>query len=158
MNGLMVFIESRLVVDEQHARKDLHYLDAATSGGSWEYGIGHNLPWSELGEGGSIGRLTSENHANDVMLVARMVRTARRRAERALREVAATRALIERVFGYEAKIDGEWGCRHSEEDIAAGRCEYTSVEGIEALRLIAAVWSDHPDYLSEWAPEARSDG
>lgn len=35
----------------------------------------------------------------------------------------AHRALVEIAFGYAAKIDGEWGCCHSAEDIRAGLCD-----------------------------------
>ena len=71
--------------------------------------------------------------------------------QRPLREVTAKRAIIRAVFDYEATIDGEWGCGHSADDIAAGRCD--SPDQIEALRVLAAVYDDHPDYRTAWAPE-----
>jgi hypothetical protein len=70
---------------------------------------------------------------------------------RALREVAAKRAIIATVFAYEAKIDGEWACCHSAKEIAIGQCPETRPDDITALRELAAIWSDHPDYQDGWA-------
>lgn len=70
--------------------------------------------------------------------------------ERTLREVTAKRAIIATVFAYEAKIDGEWGCCHSAAGIAAGYCPEIEVDDVPALRELAAIWSDHPDYRDEW--------
>lgn len=39
-----------------------------------------------------------------------------------LRSCAADRRLIDIAFEHAAKIDGEWGCVHSADDIRGGRC------------------------------------
>jgi len=70
---------------------------------------------------------------------------------RVLREVAAKRAILERIFTYEAKIDGEWGCCHSAEDIRTGRCPDTKPDEIEGVRLLAGIWSDHESFRAEWS-------
>lgn len=64
---------------------------------------------------------------------------------RALREVAAKRAILAR---YERGVSGElpeW--KAGRELIEAGLAILLGV-----LRDLAAVWSDHPDYRQEWAP------
>ena len=76
---------------------------------------------------------------------------ARHDPARVLREVAAKRAIVATVSAYEAKIDGEWGCCHSATGIAGGYCPEIRPDDIRALRELAAVWSDHPDYRQEWA-------
>jgi len=71
-------------------------------------------------------------------------------------EVEAKRKLIDAVLDYEATIDGEWGCCHSAEQIAAGRCGETSPDEIDALRLLAQPYADRPGWREEWraAPPA----
>jgi hypothetical protein len=71
--------------------------------------------------------------------------------ERPLREVTAKRVLIAAVLRYETIIDGEWGDCHEEDEIAAGLCPEHQPDEMGALRHLAAVWSDHPDYREEWA-------
>lgn len=73
---------------------------------------------------------------------------------RALAEADAKRQLIKAILRYEAKIDGEWGCCHSADEITAGRCEETNPNDITALRLLALPYARHPDYRDEWRPEA----
>lgn len=68
-----------------------------------------------------------------------------------LRDVAAKRGMIRLAFQHAAKIDGEWGCCHSAEQIEAGLCEYGPE--LELLQLLAAPYAAHPDYRPEWAPE-----
>lgn len=59
-------------------------------------------------------------------------------AERAvLRRCAAARELLDEIFNYEARIDGEWGCCHSAEQIRAGQCPETNVDKIPAVRAMA---------------------
>lgn len=65
------------------------------------------------------------------------------RSERALREVAAKRAilaLVERVENLENRIDGEWPIGWS--------ADYPSGE---LLQLLAATYVDHPEYRTEWS-------
>lgn len=62
---------------------------------------------------------------------------------RALREVRAWRAMVRTVFEYEGELDHLGG--------AVPEDERSNVDHLPALRAIAAVWSDHPDYLPEWS-------
>jgi len=73
-------------------------------------------------------------------------------AERRLREIAAKQAIVAAVLVYEQKIDGEWGCCHTAEEIAAGVCDDIDPDSIPALRHLAAIDSDHPDYDQRWKP------
>lgn len=75
---------------------------------------------------------------------------ARHDPARVLREIDAKRQLLDKLFAYEAKIDGEWGCCHSAEEIRAGMCEETNPSDITALRLLASVYEGRPGYLEEW--------
>lgn len=77
---------------------------------------------------------------------------ARHDPARVLAEVAAKRRMVDQTFRYEAKIDGEWGCVHTAEEIAAGRCTETPVDQIKTLRLLALPFADHPEYREEWKP------
>ncbi|WP_413104527.1 DUF6221 family protein [Streptomyces sp. Inha503] len=77
---------------------------------------------------------------------------ARHHPTRVLAEIEAKRRLMAEVFSYEAKIDGEWGCGHSADDIAAGLCPETDPSEITALRLLALCYADHPDHRDEWRP------
>ncbi len=77
---------------------------------------------------------------------------ARHDPARVMAEVAAKRAVIDMTFRYEAKIDGEWACCHSADEIRAGVCTAIPVNEIETLRILAAVYADHPDYQPEWRP------
>ncbi|MGW1938970.1 DUF6221 family protein [Streptomyces goshikiensis] len=77
---------------------------------------------------------------------------ARHNPARVLAEVDVRRRLIQEVLRYEAKIDGEWGCCHSREQIAAGLCEEINPDDIEALRLLALPYADQPGYREKWRP------
>lgn len=90
---------------QAHAEKDLWALDRATPG-RWEAHFGYNLPYSLIMvDGVDIGRLTAtrgalpdggdDQHAADILLVVRLVRKARERAEAVLRTVAAHRKILE---------------------------------------------------------------
>lgn len=71
---------------------------------------------------------------------------------RILADAPARMRLVDTIFAYEAKIDGEWGCTHSPDAIEAGLCPETDPDGIEALRLLAVAFDGHPDYREEWRP------
>ncbi|WP_329336138.1 DUF6221 family protein [Streptomyces sp. NBC_01352] len=71
---------------------------------------------------------------------------------RVLREIDAKQRLLGKVFAYEAKIDGEWGCCHDADEIAAGQCPEIQPKDITALRLLALPYVDKPGYREEWAP------
>lgn len=71
---------------------------------------------------------------------------------RVLAECEAKRRLIAEILAYEARIDGEWGCCHSAEQIARNECPPTPVDEIPALRLLALPDAGHPDFRPEWRP------
>lgn len=73
---------------------------------------------------------------------------------RVLAEVKAKRELIEIAFSHAAKIDGEWGCCHSEESIKAGLCEDERPEDQAILRTLAKLYDSHPDYDPAWSVNA----
>ncbi|MCW2905141.1 MAG: hypothetical protein JWO67_7406 [Streptosporangiaceae bacterium] len=75
---------------------------------------------------------------------------ARHDPARVLAAVEAKRGIMEQVFRYEAKIDGEWACCHSADEIRAGYCAETPVNEIGILRLLALPYAEHPDYRPEW--------
>lgn len=157
MTDLVAFLTARLAEAEAHARKDLYVIDRATPLEQWTAHYGYNLPYSLLGEDGSIGRITSsygrvladgepDQHQADVMLVARLVRGSRRKAERALREVEALRAVVEE---YESTMRWVEELRERGEPSEAYARHVGSLLGV--LRTFAAIWSDHPDYQESWA-------
>lgn len=71
---------------------------------------------------------------------------------RVLADAPARQRLVTRIFEYEAKTDGEWGCGHDAGEIEAGRCPETDPDEIEALRLLAVAYDGHPDYQERWRP------
>lgn len=77
---------------------------------------------------------------------------ARHDPARVLRGVEAKRRMIDEIFRYEECIDGEWGCCHEAEAIAAGECKRNNRRIIPALKIIASEWSDHADYREGWKP------
>lgn len=77
---------------------------------------------------------------------------ARHDPARVFRDVEAKRRLVNRILRYEAKIDGEWDCCHDAEAIGRGACPEINPNEIEALQLLAAPYSDHPDYDPAWSP------
>lgn len=72
--------------------------------------------------------------------------------KRVLAEVDAKRRILVEIFGYEAKIDGEWGCCHSAADIGAGKCPEIDINEIAALRILALPYAGRDGYRDEWRP------
>lgn len=70
---------------------------------------------------------------------------------RMLVESEVKRAIIQDNLDDAAAMDGEWACCHSADDIRAGLCPLIG-PATTAIRLLAAVYSDHADYLYEWTP------
>lgn len=70
--------------------------------------------------------------------------------QRVLACVAAKRRLIDAILEYEAKIDGEWGCCHSAEQIESGECPEIPPDETEALRILAAPYAGRPGWREEW--------
>lgn len=156
------FIEQRLDEAERHARKDLGALDAATAGGDWHVRYGINLPASEVWAGGAeIGRLTAtlgsladggeDLHRRDGFLVARMVRTARGRAEHALRDVEAKRRIL--AAHPLANDPGELPhcetCRYIP-DPADPEPFLEAGYPCPTVRALALPFVEHPDCRQEW--------
>jgi len=175
MDDLAAFLRARLDEDEAHAQKDLWAVARSTAQGDWDALYGYNVPHSYIeapaGSHARIAEFTSHRasppladgeedlHAADVLLAARMVRAAKSRAERVLREVAAKRAILADSLAQEHFLDdGEWyGCAavsHHPPGQPTGRdCTCGRDEEVERrLRLLAAIYSDHPGYRQEWAP------
>lgn len=68
---------------------------------------------------------------------------ARHNPARVLRDIQAWRAMMRAVLEYEGELD------HLTE--SAPPDQRSTLDHLPALRAIAAIWSDHPDYQAEWA-------
>lgn len=77
---------------------------------------------------------------------------ARHDPARVLAECNAKRRIIAEAFLYEAKIDSEWGCCHTAEQIQAGECPETPPDEIEMLRALASAFEGRPGYQETWKP------
>lgn len=77
---------------------------------------------------------------------------ARHDPARVLADCAAKRAIVDLAFHREAVVDGEWGCCHSADEIRRGLCPEQDPKHVSELRVLAAVYADHPDYRDEWRP------
>lgn len=142
MDDLIAFVKARLDEDETIAREA-----ASVAGPDWTWKTlvpeGYDEPTDYITS-------VAGSFLMDTMgsIQAESPHVARHDPVRVLREVEAKRAIVDEVLKYEATIDGEWGCGHTEEQIAAGGCPEIQVPA--SLRSLAAVWSDHPDYRAEW--------
>lgn len=153
MDELTAFVRARLDEDEAAAR-----AGARRTGMPWraepQPGTPGGLVLDEIGLVGSTGGLYAAEHI------------ARHDPARVLREVAAKRALLS-LHAVHSEPE-RWG---DHPDPALRRqptghtaywcsvCDYDRdyghiggrEEGCQTLRLLAAVWSDHPGYRAEWA-------
>lgn len=164
MDELIAFLLARLQERQAHAEKDMWALDRATGGGDWMPRYGYNLGESTIGEPGDGGRIVAvfiarsgrplpvgadDQHQKDVFLTARLVRTARKRANQALADVTAQRKLIEYI------VDERHLCPHPADPdwkvIEAGQ-EKRLTYPCGCLRALAAAHADHPDYRQVWRP------
>jgi len=146
MDIIATWLRAQLDLDEAHAQKDLWALDRASNGGEWEAHYGYNHPRSYLRAGEQeIGQLTvtvsglpdggEDQHAADAFLVSRLVRSARGRANHALAEVAAKKAIV------------------SQFEAAGAALSVESIETLDlTLRHLASAYADRPGYQPEWAP------
>lgn len=66
---------------------------------------------------------------------------------RVLAECEAKRRVIEEIWTYEDRIEGEWGSCRSVSELQADPIQP------DALKALALPDSDHPDYRDEWRPE-----
>jgi Family of unknown function (DUF6221) len=70
---------------------------------------------------------------------------------RALREVGAGRAILDRHMPHETAFDG-LACNWCSEDVDDRPQIAKERWPCPDVRSLAAVWSDHPDYRQEWKP------
>jgi hypothetical protein len=128
---LMAFIEARLADDERLAQaitgKEWH------EGSAWLRDMIHPLQSQLIDRPHFIPMITEE----DIRHIAR------HDPARVLREVAAKRGLLER-----ARRHQRWA-----ETTPASAFKALATASQIMLSFMASVWSDHPDYLPEWAPE-----
>lgn len=76
---------------------------------------------------------------------------ARHDPARALREVAAGRAILDRHMPHETAFDG-LACNWCSEDVDDRPQIAKERWPCPDVRSLAAVWDGHPDYRSEWKP------
>lgn len=111
-------------------------------------------PWAAFGRGERIPEMAHiERHS----------------PARALREVEAKRAILaehfiltneNRIEAYEEYSVVPWGAKGGAGDQGSGcvTCHYYGMGGVKGygicrtVRILAAVYSDHPDYRQEWKP------
>lgn len=142
-DDLVAFLRARLDEDERAA---LGTLDPLTVIGRHRGKTEQRWRVTESGRGiidADGGRL----RARDVF-PAEAEHIARHDPTRVLAEVDAKRRILDEVVpevaGLEARIDGEWGVGTVTTDGADDML----------LRLLALPYANHPDYQTEWAPEA----
>jgi hypothetical protein len=123
VDDLIVFLLAQLSLDEAAAR------EAAVRGAKWSSA---KLDPEELGDAWWLFP-PFEIHAR------------RHDPARVLREVAAGRAIIERYKRAAAAPPPNANFTAGQDDGYRQACA-------DAIRDLAAVWSDHPDYREEWRP------
>ncbi|GAB2696059.1 DUF6221 family protein [Kitasatospora kifunensis] len=145
-DDLVAFLRERLDEAEAVAKKDIWAADNATTG-NWRAHYGENLPYSLIKAGDSVlMRVESEQHQADVLLAARFKPdTVRARACLVLAEVEAKRSLIDRYENHRVAHDHHVG---------GILTKYLVAELRTALRALALPYREHPNYRSEWAPDA----
>lgn len=156
---LVSWVRTQLDTDEAHARKDLWALDRATPG-VWTAYYGHNLPYSVIkGEGGvEIARFEAQTgplpdgaddlHAADILLVVRLVRKARERAERALARVQAHREILARHYSETFRALPGVYCGQCSDDYDAEDWPCPDV------RSLVSIYRDsRPGFDPSWLPE-----
>jgi hypothetical protein len=158
MDELLAFIRARLDEAEAHAIKDLHLLERATAHGDWTGRYGYNLAYSYLAANDpqtEIARFTSQEdrrladgeedlHSKDATLVARLVRSAKKRAERVLADVAAKRKILDLHRPDENFSVGDYCLECGDFPCVEWPCATAC--------LLALPFAGHPDYREEWKP------
>jgi hypothetical protein len=145
MDGdLIAFLNTRLDEDEETAR--------ATSRPAFRQW--HAEPWYDgefLNDGRTVradlwGKTGMQFTGQGAIATVMAGHIARHDPARVLREVEAKRAIlavvVPEIKGMDQQIISEWGDSRDEIDAH-----------LPLLRIMAAVYSDHPDYQQEWAPE-----
>lgn len=144
MSGdLTAFVTARLDEDEAAAKRNIGAAPGSSNGlGDTEEG-GPNWPDYQTFDGDEI---TAANHYLD-----------RFRPLRMLREVDAKRAILARH--HPDSTPPAWCTECScEGAFAMGDCLGTVDWPCPTILDVAAIYSDHPAYRPEWAPEGESDG
>lgn len=121
----------------------------------------HDGPWSTYSRVYWEDDLKGVRSADDGLVIAELVpadaeHIARWNPRRALAEIEAKRALIRQAFQRAAKVDGERGCSHDADAIAAGVCPAQRPEQQPELLILAAPYCAHPDFDPSWAAPGSS--
>jgi hypothetical protein len=145
VTDIATWLGQQLDEDEAMARAAAAFYDDDDQDGvSWNGHAGRDLD--------GYTRFWIAPHLGVVNDVASGLHINRHDPDRVLREVAAKRTIIAETLNYMSRIDGEWGCCHNEESIAAGRCEDLLPENEPIFRALASVYADRPGYKEEWKP------
>ena len=143
-DDLAAFLRARLDEDEAAAN--------ATTPGPWMAGaerahLVDNVVYGQSEWPDHIQQVCNVNYAQHK--AGNATHIARHDPARALREVAAKRAILD---GYEVTRQ-RYDSREEMGDLAADRHRAGEVFGLKfAVQVLGAVYSDHPDYRQEWAP------
>jgi hypothetical protein len=148
-NDLVRFLRERLDEDEVAARTASHVL---RHGAHWSLDEWHGreVPHSLIAQGTADQPVALGHFTADPVPTEQAAHIARHDPARVLAEVDAKRQLLTLAFRHASKIDGEWGCCHSADQIEAGLCPEIRPDGLEDLRILALPYADHPDYRAEW--------
>jgi hypothetical protein len=94
-------------------------------------------------------RIAEDETEANVMLgsYARGGEVSKRRWIRMLAECEAKRGIIERAIEIHDMVEGEWGGGHE----VSKEGWQDDNPGTDVVRVMAAVYKDHPDYQQEWA-------
>lgn len=174
-SALRAFIEARLAEDELWAKAASSDRDASATvpggihwtwatGDDWDpveadplepYMGGYDGQWSqpvvlrsvEEFETNSVGPLPVKVAESDELRTADGAHIARHDPARVLREVVAKRALLRR---HEIAVDA---AEVAAGTVLAGAARLRRAGFEDVLEHLASVWSDHPDYRTEWSAE-----
>jgi hypothetical protein len=163
VTALGTFVTARLDEAEQHAVKDIWLTELVTPG-EWVPQYGINLQRSYLkADGEEIARFTSHRdsppladgeddlHACDAALAARMANAARPRAELALRQITALRAICALYEeSTEHRYDLPAGVHDGRDDDERLRDEAVWLAVEDIMMHVASVWAGHPDFDRAW--------
>lgn len=128
MTDLVERLKAAIDEDERIARAALHRPAGGSQGvGEWTI-AGHEL-----------------RDENDTLIIKHTWpreadHIARHDPARVLRQCEAHRAILEDAIAHEAVVDGEFGCCHTADQIAAGLCEERSVDSNPTMQALAAIY------------------
>jgi hypothetical protein len=139
-DDLTAFVAARLAEDEAAARAALE--------SEW---FAHVAEFARADHYAAFGDLAVE-YDQWLPDVADGAHVARHDRARALREVAAKRAVL--ALHHAALYEGRNSDGDERSDYFCNECDLEKFP-CRTVGLLAAVWSDHPDYRAEWAPDGR---